>query len=191
MSATNQTGRVGVGTMANRPVGVTGDQYFATDVGVLFSCTAAAVWASTSLLNFQGTLSAAVGDSTDKTYYTYTLPANVLAAGKGIRITAYLQHTTGTANIAFRLSFGGTLTASTSKVGSASQYIKVVYEVFNITTSSQVLGTTVTEGTGTGLTSVAADTASVATTGAVVINATFNVANTNQITPDMFFVEVI
>ena len=156
-----------------------------------FSQVGASSGNTVTLLNWQTATSAVVGDSTDKTYYTYSLPANVLAAGKGIRITAYFLHSTGTANVLTKLSFGGTLTTTLNQAGAASERIKVVYEIFNITTATQFLGSFYNT-SANGLSLNATDTSSVNTaSGATTINLTFNVANTDQITPKAFFAELI
>src|SRR5581483_1090303 len=145
-----------------------------------------------SLLNLQTGAAALTGNSGDQTYYTYTLPANVMQAGKGIRVTAIAQHTTGNVSTVFRLSFGGTFTTGLVMGASANAIVKSVYEIFNANgfTNVQALTTLVAD-TGVTTTKAFYDTAAVSTTSSVVINVTFKVANTDQWTPKLFFVELI
>jgi hypothetical protein len=48
-----------------------------------------------TLLNVQGAIAALVGNSADQTVYTFTIPANTVQAGKGIRIKMVGFHSTG------------------------------------------------------------------------------------------------
>jgi hypothetical protein len=153
--------------------------------------TGAASGNSVSLLKFLGPSGALTGNSADQTYFTYTLPANTLQTNKGIRITAVSKHTTGTASTTFRLSFGGTLTATVGAGAAANAPIKAVYELFNnAATNAQTITSTVLNHAGGNL-FLTYDTAAIDTTAGVTINVTFNVANTDQWTPEMFFVELI
>ena len=140
----------------------------------------------------QGVKAPIVGNSSDQVYYTCTLSASAFAASKGIRVHAVSKHTTGTASIGYRLSFGGTFTTNTGACAGASTECSVVFEIFNnvgATNAQSILGETFDGATG--VVTPRFDTASIATTGTVVISVTFNVANTDQITPHMFWVELI
>ncbi len=141
---------------------------------------------------YQGPASPVTGNSADQPYYTCTVPANAIAAGKGVRITVGSKHTTGTAAVSYRLSFGGTLTTVTNPSGSANQLDRIVYEVLNNAgvQNAQTIFTTAQD-SNAGTNSLKLDTSSVNTANSVVINADFNVANTDQVTPEMFIVEYI
>jgi hypothetical protein len=144
-----------------------------------------------TLLKFLGSAGALTGNSADQTYFTYTLPANTLASNKGLRITAVSKHTTGTASTNFRLSFGGTFTTTVGAGASASAPVKAVYELFNNgATNAQTITSTVLNHAGGNL-FITYDIASIDTTAGVTVNVTFNVANTDQWTPEMFFIELI
>lgn len=55
----------------------------------------------------QGPTSALTGNSSDQTIYTYTLPANTLVAGKGLRFRTWMNHNSGTGSVSYKFSFGG------------------------------------------------------------------------------------
>jgi hypothetical protein len=148
--------------------------------------------AGSSICPAQGPLASVTGTGGLATYYTCTIPAGALAAGKGIRVTAISKHTTGTASVTYQLSFGGTLTSAVGPSGAANQLDKNVYEIFNApgSTSSQTIFTT-GQDSNAGTNSLKLDTASVNTASSVTLNVQFNVPNTDAITPEMFWVELI
>ena len=142
-----------------------------------------------TLLNFQGGASAIVGNGAAQNIFTYTLPANTMAAGKGIRVKCWSQHATGSASVAYTVTFGGTIIQSWSSTSTASMYVEEM--IFNNAgvTNAQTTGGYETDGNIQSQT--VANTAAINTTAGVVINFTFNVANTDQVTPKLFVVELI
>jgi len=145
---------------------------------------------NTTLLNAQGTLGAITGDGTDKTLYTYTLPAGTLAAGKGVRITCFYVHGTGTASVTYKLSFGGTAAINTSSAVTGNGCMELVVMNNSASTTAQRASGKFTP-TGTASTIVAGIAPAENTANAIVIKATFNVANTDQVTPAQWIVEEI
>jgi len=147
--------------------------------------------ADSSACAYQGPASAVTGTGAAATYFTCTLPAGVMGAGQGIIITAVVQHTTGTANVNYTLSFGGTSTTAAAPSGAANQIEKLTYIVMNNpgSTSAQTIST-VGQDSNAGSNSIKLNTANVSTASAVTINLQFNVASTDAITPEMFLVEL-
>ena len=144
-----------------------------------------------TLLNSQGPASPITGNGAYQTFYTYSLPALVMAAGKGIRITAIATHTTGTTGQAYQISFGGTAVSAGTIAAAASSRIRIVVEIFNNpgVTNAQVID--IIGQDSSGLHGIDNANAAIDTTAAVTINLQFNVANTDAITPRYFFVELI
>lgn len=142
------------------------------------------------ICTFQGILTPVTGNSSDLPYYTCTIPANVIAAGKGIRITALVQHTSGAGNITYRLSFGGTLTTAITETNPTRD--KLVYEIFNSqgVQNVQTIASAVLD-SNSGTTTVRTDSAAINAQNAIIVTATFNVANSDQVTPQMFWGERI
>jgi hypothetical protein len=131
------------------------------------------------------------GTGAAATFFTCTLPAGVVGAGQGIIITAVAQHTTGTANVNYTLSFGGTSTTAAAPSGAANQIEKLTYIIMNNpgSTSAQTIST-VGQDSNAGSNSIKLNTAAVNTASGVTINMQFNVASTDAITPEMFLVEL-
>lgn len=142
-----------------------------------------------NLLNFQGSLSPVTGNGADQTFYTYTLPGNFVGQGRGIRVYVWWTHSTGSSSYTTRLSFGGTSTTALGAAATAAARQGQVFEIFNVTTSSQILTSTGQDSSGSGGNTI--DTAAVNTTSNVTINMTFNAAGTEAITPKLFYVERI
>jgi hypothetical protein len=143
-----------------------------------------------TLLNSQDAAAALTGDSTDKTFYTFTLPASTLAAGKGIRVSAFWIHGTGTASVTYKLFFGATAVVNTSSAVTGNGSLEtVIMNKPGVTNAQRASG----KFTPTGTASVIFSGISPAetTANAVVVKATFNVANTDQVTPAQFLVELV
>ena len=146
-----------------------------------------------TLLNLQGVQSPVTGTSAAATYFTYTLPANILGAGKGIRIKSVSKHTTGTAGTTFSWTFGGTTITNGGAVsGPANSIEQQILEIFNNVGSvtAQTYTSNIMDAS-TNLLYAFVGTTAINTASSVVINAQFNVANTDQWTPELFFVELI
>lgn len=150
---------------------------------------------SQAILNFQGPLAATVGTGAAKTYYTFTLQPGTLTANQCLRLTTAEGHSTGTTSAQMSLSFGGTNTTSmgddqtATGVAGSTGVTEIVYEICNNgSITAQVIKSKLTRGqAGTVFTRF--DTAAVNEASAVVINLQFNVAATDQITPELLTVE--
>jgi hypothetical protein len=144
-----------------------------------------------STLNAQGPVGPLTGNSADQVIITWPLPANILTANpQKIRIRVGLTHTTGTVSTTMKMTLNGVTicTAISGTVGSQSDIME-----------QEVLWTSATTGVSYGLTS--------ASTGVVqpfsssltglnwaaiqTITITFNVANTDTWTANMFTVEQV
>ncbi|MBZ5508493.1 MAG: hypothetical protein LAO78_23800 [Acidobacteriia bacterium] len=144
---------------------------------------------SVNLLDFQGPLSPITGDSTDHTMFSYVIPANTIQTGKGISIKCVFQHTTGSSSVTYKLILGSTTLFSIGDAGTS--LITTDAEMFangNQTTQVGSIhgsdGATIT--INNLLTSGAENLAN-----ALTLKWTFNVANTNAVTPSLFVVKLI
>jgi hypothetical protein len=136
----------------------------------------------------QGPASALTGNGLAQTVYTCTMTANVLCPTCGIKIDSCVNHSTGSASVAYILSFGGTNVMDTGI--STAGTIEITGTAFNnSSTSSQwLLGNAIDAGTPPGPQS---GTASISTSSAVTITLTFNVASTDKVTPCGWSVSMI
>jgi hypothetical protein len=140
------------------------------------------------ILNKQDAAAEITGDTTDLTFFTYTVPAGTIVAGGCIRAQVFAQHTTGTASTTYKWYFGSTATS-----GSVSTSTGVYYSAVRVcnnagVTNAQSLFQALSS---VGSTSYSALLATPAedTTGAVVLKVTFAVAATDKLTPKLFIVE--
>lgn len=143
-----------------------------------------------TLLNSQDAAAAITGNAADQTFYTFTIPAATLAAGKGIRVSTFWIHGTGTASITYKLFFGATAVINAASAVTGNGCMEAVI-------MNQPGSTTAQRGSGkltpTGTASVvfSGNAPAENTANAIVVKATFNVANTDQITPAQWVVELI
>jgi hypothetical protein len=149
---------------------------------------------SVTLLNEQGPKSAITGNGADQVMYTYTMPSNTMGPGKGIRARCWFKHSTATTTVVIKHQFGGaSYETDTTGTTVAQHYSEII--VFNnpgVTNAQHGSNLqTVTNGATFGLNTFSGLTSAVNTTGAVVISITFNVASTDQVTPQQFTVELI
>ena len=141
---------------------------------------------SVTLLNAQANAGAITGNGSAQTVYTYTLPASTVATLKGIRITAAFNHSAGGANVTYILSLNGQTifnTTSGTTGATATQWIILNTGATTGTASDNtgIYGQVPTSSTLTGL----------AWASSQVLMLTFNVTNTDQVTPIQWIVELI
>lgn len=147
--------------------------------------------ANRNLLNYQTVTSVLTGDSTDKTVYTYTLPAGILGQGRGVRITISWLHSSGTASVTYKVFFGSS-TSALNVASTSTSASKAVVVVMNDPTSITAQRISSEAFAGTSILQVnAGNSASETTSSSVVIKFTFNVANTDQVIGGQFLVEKI
>lgn len=141
-----------------------------------------------TLLNAQGPLSPVTGNSTDQTLFTYTLPASTIATLKGIRVRMATLHTTGSASVNYKIYFGSTGTGMGFSDNSTNPTIMSadIINTTGITAQTVIVNGVWTGNTGTAFGSPAENTAN-----SVIIKGTFNVANTDAVTPKLWTVELI
>jgi hypothetical protein len=128
--------------------------------------------------------------------YTYTLPANTLGAGKGLRITAVFMHSTGTASTSYKWKIGATTLVTNTYAPNSAANERQTVTFFNNSgvTNAQnwaeehLLNITGSLNLQAGIN---AGTSALDSTSALVIALTFNVAATDQVTPKQFIVELI
>lgn len=143
------------------------------------------------LLNEQPAASAIVGTGADATYYTYTLPARALPPGKCLDIETWANHSTGTASTVYKVFFGSTAFINNTSTGSGQVYFRLHVCNNNGSITAQHGGQFVVVPNSTIATlTFAGGTSAENTANAVVIKATFNVAATDQLTPEDFVVRM-
>ena len=152
------------------------------------SLTTAGNGNSVTLLNVQGPAAAIVGNGSAQVFYTYTIPANTIGQGKCFDVKVNWSHLTGSAAIAYVLSLGGVSiqSATITDTGFQEYMENQVCNLSGSQTSQAVRGVTMRAG----VWSAFALTAGVNMANSQVLQITFNVANTDQITPTMWSVEL-
>lgn len=146
-------------------------------------------------LNQQGASGAVTGTGVDVALFSYTIPANTLGPGRGLRIRALYQHTTGTTAVLFKLKFGSTVLQSQT-YGTAGSVVDVaewtVYNNSGVMNAQTWMLQELIDLTGSSLTPASATgTAAIDFTTSQVLSYTFNVPNTDQMTPKWWSVELI
>ncbi len=150
-----------------------------------------------STFNMQGPAAAITGNSAVQAVYTFNVPQNLPAASSCFRATVWATHSTGTATVTYNWSFvahGGALAnsgTSFTDATSASLIVSTVYVcnnsgVQNAQTINQLPSTAQSNLKAAGNTTTSINTAA---SGGSDIAFTFNVANTDQVTPKAFVVE--
>lgn len=143
-----------------------------------------------TLLNSQGPVTAITGNGADQNLYTYSIPGNTIGASKGFRVKFAFQKTAGSASTTYRLKLGSTtLFTWVSNFAGLTTGTLLVMNATGVQNAQWFMGQ-VLEGTAivTNQQGVSA-VESLATTDA--ISLTFNVANTDQVTPKMWVVEIV
>jgi len=147
------------------------------------SCTGCSGNSTTGLLNYQTNTATLVGNASDKTIYSYSLPGGKMAAGTGVHCYLKAQRVAGTGAITYKWKFGST-TVGYAAITSSSVGISSNVEVYNNpgSTTAQIVnlnelhtGNAISAG-GLFNTTAAENTAN-----AVAISVTFNGASTEQI----------
>lgn len=141
---------------------------------------------SVTLLCSAGPAAAITGNSSAQTFFSCTIPANAVANLKGIRVTVTWSHSTGTAAVTYGMTLNGVAcwpsNNSAATVGGLSQianFIETGSTTGNVMTQQGFFSFTTTSLTG------------LAWTAGQTLAVTFNVANTDQVTPLFFLVELI
>ena len=143
---------------------------------------------SVTLLNYQKSSGALVGNSSDQVIFTYSLPGNTMQNGKGIRITVVSTHSAGSASVTYKLNVGGASQSYASNTGTTAQYEQALFINDPGSQTSNALFGIVGLNAGT---SAQFQTTAINTASPVTITVTFNVANTDQVTPQAFVVELV
>ena len=81
-------------------------------------------------LPFQGAAAPLTGNSADQTVYSVSLPGNTLRAGTGVRVHIWMTHSTGSASVGYKVSFGGASILFSSTTSSAGP-IEIVILIRN------------------------------------------------------------
>lgn len=147
-----------------------------------------------TLVCVSGPAAEITGDATDHTLLTCSIPANVIGAGKGIRITSVWQHTTGTASVTYNARLNSTNLASFSTAdGSFATSSRWAFTIFNAAgvQNSQFWEYTDFVNSTTWLAGAGVGTASENLANSATFTITFNVAATDKVTPKAIFGELI
>lgn len=149
---------------------------------------------SVTLLNEQGPLSAVVGTGAFANLYTFTIPANTIQAGKGIRLKVVYQHTTGTASVSYKAVLGSTTIVGPYSSASVNVQSIIGLEVFNnagVQSAQHGSYDSILDGAPSVIFGPNAFTSSENAANALTLSFQFNVAATDQVTPKHFRVELI
>lgn len=145
---------------------------------------------SVSLLFYQGATGNITGNSTDETVFTYTLPANTLGIGKGIRVK-WAVVLNNAVSCTFKLFFGSNSRSFTDSANTQKTGELLVFN--NGATNVQSAYDFPTISNNTILTNQWGDRGALAidTTAPVVIKMTANLASPNTVTGLLFVVELL
>lgn len=133
-----------------------------------------------------GPAGAITGNSGVQNIYSCSIPGSVVGNLKGLRVTAIWSHSTGTAAITYGMTLNGVAlwpsnnsAATVGALGQTAQIIETGTTTGNANTVQGFFSFTATTLTG------------LAWTSAQTLAVTFNVPNTDQVTPQFFLVELI
>jgi hypothetical protein len=147
---------------------------------------------NSTLLNSQDNTGNLTGNSTDQTVYTYTVPANTVAAGKGIRVYWTTQNNSAVA-VTYKLTLGSTNIISVASAATADDLTGSALIFNNAGTQAAqraCCGNLMEQNTIISrITSTAAITENFAN--AVTLKLTFNVASPNTVQGGKWIVELI
>jgi hypothetical protein len=143
-----------------------------------------------TLLNAQNNLSPITGTGADANLFTYTLPANVLATGKALRITVGFNHSTGTAAATYKFKVGSTTFSSSGASAATGQWFYTV-TIYNQGSALASKLDYYIQGTAIAVTAAYTAGLSADFTASQALAMTFSVAATDQVTPNLWMVELI
>lgn len=141
-----------------------------------------------TLLNLQGPSGAVTGTGSPVTLYTYTLPGNTLRVGTCFEVTIGASHSTGTASVAYAITYGGTTLASNSSATTGQGTTTI--ELCDIGATNTQKGM-VTNSLGIFSNNLTNPSSAIDSTVNQAIAITFNVAASDQVTPEYFRVRQI
>lgn len=146
---------------------------------------------SVNLLNSQGPLGAVVGTGADATLYTYTIPANTIQAGKGIRLRISVNHSTGSAAVSYKLKLGATTLYTAGGAATSAATLNFEQEIFNAAgvQNSQFAQLVMIDSAT--ITANITFTSAENSANSLALTFTMNVAATDQVTPKFWRVELI
>ena len=149
--------------------------------------------AASTLLDHQNATSTLAGDDTDKTFYTFTMPAGTLGPGKGVRIFLEAQHATGSGLIVYKLWFGSTVvaTASATSSGLLRMGAYILNDPDSATSQQSMVYELVIGSVGVSPPTTPATSAEDTTNSNIVIKATFSGPATDTVAPKIWVVEAL
>jgi hypothetical protein len=158
-----------------------------------YTLTGASSGNSVTLLNSQGAGAAIAGTGADSTLFTYTIPANTIGQGKGLRLKILWTHSAGSANATYKLKLGATIIDTIGPIADITAGSQACYEIFNNAgvQNAQTWMRNSTVGSSPITIGVSGGTSSENLANSDTLTFTFSVANTDQVTPKMWIVEVI
>lgn len=143
------------------------------------------------ILNIQDSSGALTGNSADQTVFSYTLPANTLPAGRGLRISVRYSQT-GTTSTTYKLKFGATtLLSYTDTNANISEVTLDIYNKSGVTNAQRIASALALTNAFSALKALTITESSADTTSSTAILFTFNVANTVSVTPTSFVVQLL
>lgn len=145
---------------------------------------------SVTLLNAQDTLGNLTGSGSAQTVYTYTIPANTVQAGKGVRLKFWATNNNAVA-VTYAIVLGTTTLFNPPSTATSGDAHKLVVDIWN---NAGVQNAQVSTFEGVDATTnftTATNTSAENFANALVLKVTASEANPNTITPRKFTVELI
>lgn len=141
-----------------------------------------------TLLNYQSAKSAITGNNSDQTMWSYSLPANTVATSKGIKITAAFSHSSGSSNVTYKIKVNAAVITSLTSLASTTH---VLYATIMAASSTTADGLMFLSAAANSQNNVATAVSSLAWTSNQTVELDMNSANTEQVTPQIFVIELI
>jgi hypothetical protein len=132
-----------------------------------------------TLLNYQSSKAAITGNAADQALYSFALPANVVATGKGIRVVCGFSHSSGTATVSYKVKVNGVALGTFNSAATLGGIITDVIMAGSSTSADFIgqaqINTTVSNSVST------ASTTGLAWTSSQTVEVDFNVAATTRL----------
>ena len=142
-----------------------------------------------TLLNSQDTLANLTGNGTDQTVYTFTIPANTIQNGKGVRLT-YFDTSNNAVAVTLKVTLGAT-TGLTFTTAAATNNHQITLEIMNNAGVQNAQVWTERFYDGNTISSSGAVTSAENFATALALKVTANEAGPNTITPKKWILEII
>lgn len=140
-----------------------------------------------SALNVQSQQTQLTGTGADQNMFTFSIPANTLVSGRAIRVSGFVSHNSGSANVTYKLLWGNQTLAYATTTNITTIYLQaLITRGLTGAPTQQVVTTSWSATSGSTILTGTQDPTLAITTGF-----SFNVANTDTVVPQQFIVELL